>query len=95
MQDRFELSVRRLGLEDPDALRSRNGARAESEPMLWDFRGITACARQAAERVADYPLSAPNVSPRTMCFCTSMARMSTGSVMIVAAAVSPPQLISS
>ena len=31
MQDRFELSVRRLGLEDPDALRSRKGARAESD----------------------------------------------------------------
>jgi hypothetical protein len=28
---RFELSVRRLGLEDPDALRSRKGARAESD----------------------------------------------------------------
>ena len=26
MQDRFELSVRRLGLEDPDALRSRKSA---------------------------------------------------------------------
>ena len=31
MQDRFELSIRRLGLEDPDALRSRNGARAEMD----------------------------------------------------------------
>ena len=30
-QDRFELSIRRLGLEDPDALQSRNGARAESD----------------------------------------------------------------
>lgn len=47
------------------------------------------------EAHADYPFSAPNVSPRTMCFWTSIARISTGSVMIVAAAVSPPQLISS
>jgi len=30
MQDRFELSIRRLGLQDPDALRSRNGASPES-----------------------------------------------------------------
>ena len=34
MQDRFELSVRRLGLEDPDALRSRNGSRAESDAKM-------------------------------------------------------------
>lgn len=34
MQDRFELSIRRLGLEDPDALRSRNGARAESDTEM-------------------------------------------------------------
>jgi catechol-2,3-dioxygenase len=31
MQDRFELSVRRLGLEDPDALRSRKAAGADSD----------------------------------------------------------------
>jgi hypothetical protein len=31
MQDRFELSIRRLGLEDPDALQSRTAARAESD----------------------------------------------------------------
>jgi hypothetical protein len=31
MQDRFELSVRRLGLEDPEALRSAKRAHAESE----------------------------------------------------------------
>jgi len=30
MQDRFELSVRRLGLEDPEALRSEKRAHAES-----------------------------------------------------------------
>ena len=30
MQDRFELSVRRLGLQDPDALQSRKVTRAES-----------------------------------------------------------------
>ncbi len=41
------------------------------------------------------PLSAPRVRPRTMCFCTKSARRSTGRVMTVAAAVSPPQLISS
>ena len=34
MQARFELSVRRLGLEDPDALRSQNGSRADSETTL-------------------------------------------------------------
>ena len=31
MQDRFEMSVRRLGLEDPDALRSAAGAHVGSE----------------------------------------------------------------
>ena len=34
MQARFELSIRRLGLEDPDALQSRNGARAESDSQV-------------------------------------------------------------
>ncbi len=45
--------------------------------------------------VPSQPLSAPRVRPRTMCFCTKSARRSTGRVMTVAAAVSPPQLISS
>lgn len=43
MQDRFELSVRRLGLEDPEALRSAQRAHAESE-MTGDMLVKTSSA---------------------------------------------------
>src|SRR5215831_20080706 len=39
----------------------------------------------------DHPFSAPKVRPRTMCFWTKNAITSTGSVMMVDAAVRPPQ----
>ncbi len=42
-----------------------------------------------------HPLTAPNVRPRTICFWMKRDRINTGRVMIVAAAVRPPQLISS
>src|SRR5206468_2912217 len=34
MQDRFEMSVKRLGLEDPDALRSAYGAQADLDLLV-------------------------------------------------------------
>jgi hypothetical protein len=46
-------------------------------------------------RAADQPFMAPSVRPRTMCLWTRSASTRTGSVMTVAAAVRPPQLISS
>ena len=42
-----------------------------------------------------HPLTAPNVRPRTICFWMKRDRINTDRVMIVAAAVRPPQLISS
>jgi len=36
MQDRFEISVRRLGLEDNSALRSAKRANLDSEEMIID-----------------------------------------------------------
>jgi len=34
MQDRFEMSVRRLGLDDPEALRSAYGAQADLDLLV-------------------------------------------------------------
>jgi len=68
--------------------------RAEIKDSMSASPSSTPHASAEANRPPQ-PLSAPSVRPRTMCFCTNSASRSTGSVMTVAAAVRPPQLISS